>query len=131
MSDLLDLLDDRAATTIAVVGATDDPGKYGGIMYRDLKGKGYRVYAVNPGRATVDGDPCYDDLDGPPEPPTIVCIVVPPKVTLGVLRRCLDLGLTRVWIQPGAADASVRSFVEENGFTAVIDACIMLETTGG
>lgn len=131
MSDLMDLLDAHASTTIAVVGATDTPGKYGGVIYRDLKGKGYLVFAVNPGLATVDGDPCYDDLAGLPEPPTIVCIVVPPTVTIEVVRACRDLGLTRVWIQPGAADAAVRSFVEENGFTAMIDACIMLETTSG
>jgi uncharacterized protein len=130
MNDLIDLLGDRESTTVAVVGATDTPGKYGGIVYRDLKRKGYRVYAVNPGRDTVHGDPCYDDLGDLPEPPTIVAIVVPPGLTIEILGRCLDLGLMNVWIQPGAADAAVRSYVEEHGFTAVIDACIMLETTG-
>ncbi len=51
MTDLTHLL---ASTDIdiAVVGATDSPGKYGGIIYRDLKGLGYRVRAVNPNRAT-------------------------------------------------------------------------------
>jgi uncharacterized protein len=120
------LLEDDA-TTIAVVGATDTPGKYGGIIYRDLKRKGYRVFAVNPGREEVDGDPCYSSLSDLPELPTIVNIVVPPPRTLRVLRSCLDLGIGTVWIQPGAADAEVRTFVADNGLDAVIDACIMLE----
>ncbi|NIQ54637.1 MAG: CoA-binding protein, partial [Gemmatimonadetes bacterium] len=47
---------------MAVVGATDSPDKYGGIIYRDLKRRGFRVFAVNPGRETVDGDPAYAGL---------------------------------------------------------------------
>ncbi len=32
---------------IAIVGASDNPAKYGNRIYRDLKGKGYRVYPIN------------------------------------------------------------------------------------
>ena len=78
MDDFAALLTDPA-TTIAVVGATDDPAKFGGRIYRDLKGKGFRVLAVNPGRDTVDGDPCYPSLAALPEAPTIVDLVVPPR----------------------------------------------------
>ena len=49
VDDFAALLTDPA-TTIAVVGATDDPAKFGGRIYRDLKGKGFRVLAVNPRR---------------------------------------------------------------------------------
>ena len=68
MSNLTQLL---ASTDIdiAVVGATDSPGKYGGIIYRDLKRLGYRVLAVNPNRAQVDGDRCYPESGGPARTP--------------------------------------------------------------
>ena len=122
IADLLDLPD----TTIAVVGATENPSKYGNIIYHDLKAKGFRVFGVNPFRDEIDGDPCWRSLADIPEAPTIVDIVVPPKRTLGVLRECLDLGLNAVWIQPGAADAAVRDFVAANDFDALVDACIMV-----
>lgn len=128
-TELLDLLEDPG-TTIAVIGATDTAGKYGGRIYRDLKRKGYTVVAVNPGRESVDGDPCYPDLESLPALPDIVNIVVPPPVTLKTLQECVDLDIERVWIQPGAADGAVRAFVEEHGLTALIDACIMLEAHG-
>lgn len=126
MSDIMQLLSDDA-TVVAVVGATDSPGKYGGIIYRDLKRKGYRVVPVNPYRDEVDGDRCYPTLADIPEPPTLVDFVVPPERTLQVLEECLRLGITRVWVQPGAADDRVRAFVASNGFDAIIDACIMVE----
>lgn len=116
-------------TVIAVVGATDRLAKYGSIIYRDLKAKGYRVMAVNPYRRTVDGDPCWPTLGDLPEPPTIVDFVVPPARTLEVLAECVPLGYRHVWIQPGAADEAVRAFVDSAGLDAVIGACIMVEAS--
>jgi hypothetical protein len=114
------------ASTIAVVGATDDPAKFGGRIYRDLKRKGFRVLAVNPGRDAVDGDPCYPSLADLPEPPTLVDLVVPPRVTLDVLRQCVALGLNRVWLQPGAEDPEVLEFAAAHGLTCRADDCIMV-----
>ena len=127
MDDFAALLTDPG-TSIAVVGAGDDPAKYGGRIYRNLKAKGFRVLAVNPGRDTVDGDPCYSSLADLPEPPTIVDFVVPPRVALEVLRQCLALGLKRVWLQPGAEDAAVLAYAEADGFTVRAHDCIMVKT---
>ena len=125
MDDFATLLTDPA-TTIAVVGATDDPAKFGGRIYRNLKGKGFRILAVNPGRATVDGDPCYPSLAALPETPAIVNLVVPPAASLQVLQVCLALGLSRVWLQPGAEDDAVLAFATANGFTFRARDCIMV-----
>ena len=125
MDDFAALLLDPT-TSIAVVGATDNPAKFGGRIYRDLKRKGYRVLAVNPGRETVDGDPCYPSLAALPEVPTIVDMVVPPPVTLAVLRQCRDLGFTRVWLQPGSEDAAVLEYARENALIARAHDCIMV-----
>lgn len=127
MDDFAALLTDPG-TSIAVVGAGDDPAKYGGRIYRNLKAKGFRVLAVNPGRDTVDGDPCYSSVADLPEPPTIVDFVVPPRVALEVLRQCLALGLKRVWLQPGAEDEAALAFAEANGFTVRAHDCIMVKT---
>lgn len=112
---------------IAVVGATDAPGKFGGKIYRDLKSKGYRVVAVNPGRETVDGDPAFKTLADLPERPDIVNVVVPPRGTLRVLDAVTEIENVAVWIQPGAADDAVRERVKELGIPVLIDACIMIE----
>lgn len=118
----------RPDATVAVVGANDNPGKYGYVIYRDLKAKGYRVFAVNPNAATVDGDPAYPTLADLPEPPTIVNFVVPPPVSLEVLRQAKDLGHRLVWMQPGSSSSEVREYIDANGFESLIDACIMVQT---
>lgn len=113
---------------IAVVGATDHPGKYGRTIYRDLKAKGYRVVPVNPLRDTVDGDRCFHTLMDLEEVPDIVNIVVPPTRTMRVVEQAAALGDVAVWIQPGAADDTVRSRVDELQLESVIDACIMVQS---
>lgn len=121
VSERLDLPD----PLIAVVGATDHRAKYGGVIYRDLKAKGYRVVAINPLRESVDGDRCYATLDELDDVPDIVNFVVPPTRTLRLLDDVAALGDVAVWIQPGAADDAVRARVSELGLPALIDACIM------
>lgn len=113
---------------VALVGATDAPRKYGSIIYRDLKAKGFRVVPVNPYRDTVGGDPAFRSLSDLPEAPDIVNIVVPPRRTLSVLEEARELGYLRALIQPGAADADVYDYLEQHGFEYLADACIMVRT---
>lgn len=113
-------------TTIAVVGATDTPGKYGGIIYRDLKSKGFEVFAVNPGRDTVDGDPCFASVEDIPETPTMAVFVIPAQRGLRVLEQCKSAGIENVWVQPGAFSLALRDALNEGGFNWIAEACVMV-----
>jgi predicted CoA-binding protein len=123
--DIASLLADDE-TIIAIVGATDNPSKYGYVIYRDLKRKGYKVFAVNPGRSTVDSDPSYPNLASLPGKPTIVNLVVPPATGKSVLKECLALGLKNVWLQPGAESPELLAFLQEHDFNYLANACIMV-----
>ena len=127
MTDIASLLNEPE-TTVAVVGATDNPMKYGSVIYRDLKRKGYSVYPVNPNRTEVDGDKAYPSLDTLRESPTIVNIVVPPRVTTRILKTSLELGLDNIWLQPGAESPESLAFLQEHGFNYLANACIMVES---
>lgn len=111
----------------AVVGATANPQKFGFKIYRFLKQRGIKVYAVNPGVAEILGDPCYPSLKDLPELPDAVDIVVPPQVGVGIVKECAELGIRKVWLQPGANGAEVIRTAQELGLQLVHDACIMVE----
>jgi predicted CoA-binding protein len=126
-SSTLELLSEPGII-IAVVGATDNPDKFGHAIYRDLKRKGYRLFPVNPNRDAVDGDRAYPNLQSLPETPDIVNLVVPPEISLTVALECLLLGIENLWLQPGAESPEVLEYLQENGFNYVAGACIMLKT---
>lgn len=123
--DLTEFLADKSAL-IAVVGATDHLEKYGAIIYRDMKARGYRVVAVNPHTDTVDGDPAYPSLRDLPEQPDIIDFVVPPEVGLTVARTAVESGLKNIWLQPGAESRELISFLESSGLDFDFDSCIMV-----
>ncbi len=127
MEDILGLLE-KPDTSLAIVGATDNPAKYGYVIYRDLKRKGFTIFPVNRNRETVDGDTAFSSLADIPTPPTVVNIVVPPEETLQVLQNCLELDLMNVWLQPGTESAANLTFLQERHFNYLANACIMVQS---
>lgn len=127
MDPLTEKLTDPEAT-IAVVGATDNTHKYGSVIYRDLKRKGYRVFPVNPGRDTVDGDPAYATVADLPVAPDIVNLVVPADVGVQAVRQALDVGYDRIWVQPGAESPELLTLLQESDAEYIADACIMVRS---
>ncbi|MFV9673654.1 MAG: CoA-binding protein [Acidimicrobiia bacterium] len=124
--DTISTLLNEGDPVVAIVGATDNPRKYGNVIYLDLKEKGFRVYPVNPTRDTVDGDPTFATLADLPEPPDIVNFVVPPTRTLRVLKQAKELGFTTVWVQPGAESDDVLDYLDGHNFDYLANACIMV-----
>jgi len=111
----------------AVVGVSRDPEKYGYKVYMDLKGAGYKVYPVNPKTEKVLGDKCYHSLKDLPEKPDVVDIVVPPNVAKKVVGECRDLGVRRVWLQPGSESEESIEACRQAGIDVLYGVCIMVE----
>jgi acyl-CoA synthetase (NDP forming) len=84
---------------VAIVGASDDPVKWGNWLARGaLRGEGRRaVYLVNSRSAEVMGRPAYRSLTELPESPALAVLAVPP----GALERTVD----------EAIEAGVRALV--------------------
>lgn len=103
----------------AVIGANQDPEKYGNKIYRKLKTHGYDVYPVNPTCATVEGDPCYPDLTSLPKIPDVLNMVVSPKRGKPVLEEAARLGIKYVWLQPGTYDDELLKLAKSLGLETV------------
>jgi len=112
--------------TLAVAGASRSTNKFGSIVYRDLKSKAYRVFAVNPHADMIDGDPAYPDLEHLPEKVGGLVLIVPPAVTETMVRQAAQAGIRRVWMQPGAESAAAVAFCQENGISVIEGECIMM-----
>ncbi len=125
MPDLVELLN-APGTSLAIIGATDHPSKYGGIIYRDMKRKGWKVYGVNPYRSVVDGDPCYPTVRDLPEKPTMAVFVIPARRGLDVVDDCAAAGVNNIWLQPGAYSIQLGNKLDDGGFNWISEACVMV-----
>jgi predicted CoA-binding protein len=112
--------------TWAVVGASQDRSKFGNRVFRSLRDAGYIVFPVNPKGGMLEGAQVYPSLAELPEPPEVVDMVVPPAVTEQVVEEAHRLGLTRIWMQPGAESEAAIAYCHEHGIEVVHDACAMV-----
>lgn len=109
----------------AVIGANDNPEKYGNMIYKKLKARGYTVYPVSPNYEEIEGDKCYKDISSLPETPEVLDMVVSPKRGMAVIEEAIKLGVKNIWLQPGTHNEQLIKFAEDNGLTTV-QACVLV-----
>jgi len=93
MSDLHSALDAVfRPRSVAVVGATDNPRKWGYLILNSIIKAGYQghLYPVNPGRAQVAGVPAAPSLSAIQEPLDLAVIVVPNVAVPDVIAEAVD-----------------------------------------
>lgn len=110
----------------AVVGATDDPAKFGYRIWRVLKDRGYQATPVNPSLTEIEGEPVYRSILDVPERPEVVDMVVNPRTGLRVMKEIAQAGIRYVWMQPGTRSDEIRDFAEENGIELIED-CVLIQ----
>jgi acyl-CoA synthetase (NDP forming) len=81
--------------SIAFVGATSNPTKWGFRIFANIVNNSYpgRLYPVNPTKEEILGIKVYKSVSEVPEVPDLAIIVVPPPGVPEVLQECADKGI--------------------------------------
>ncbi|OSD07035.1 NAD-P-binding protein [Trametes coccinea BRFM310] len=123
----------------AVVGASKDQSKFGTKVLKWYQARNIDVTPVHPKEEELEGLKTIRTIADLPAPTqTSVHIITPPKashlhVTLGILEQAKALGVPALWLQPGAEDEAVVSYIKENGLedkTIYGGPCILVEGDG-
>jgi acyl-CoA synthetase (NDP forming) len=96
------------ATSIAVVGASDDITKIGGRPVQLLRKYGYAgaIYPINPKAGTIQGLQAYASVLDTPCAPDLAILAVPAAATLQAVRDCARRGVrAAVVLSSGFAEA--------------------------
>jgi len=91
-ADVRPILEPRS---IAVVGASDQPGNLGGETVRRLLKFRYpgRVSPINRTGATVAELPCFASISELPAAPDLVILAIPANGLMAAIRECADFGV--------------------------------------
>lgn len=81
------------ARSLAIVGASNTPGKFGSFFTSAQLAMGFAgtVYLVNPGEREIAGQQAFPDLRSLPERPELVYVTIPADASLEVLRECVEV----------------------------------------
>jgi uncharacterized protein len=115
-----------AQKTLAIVGVSRNTKKFGNVLYRGLKDRGYRVFPVHREAEVLEGARCYPSLAALPEPVGGVVLVVPPAETARLVREAAEAGVRRVWMQQGAESDEAVGFCRANGMEVVAGECLLM-----
>jgi predicted CoA-binding protein len=113
---------------VAVTGVSRTPGSHGSnAVYKRLRDRGYKVFAVNPNADQVEGDAAYHDLRSIPGGVEAVVIGTRPELADETMRECVELGITRVWMHRGPGGGSVSptatAYGRAHGITVIDGGC--------
>jgi predicted CoA-binding protein len=115
-----------APRKLAIVGASRNPKKFGRVVYEDLKGKGFTVWAVNPHAEKLDADPCYPDITSLPPEVDRVFIVTPPEKTAENVKQAMDKGIRNIWIQQRSDTAEALELLKGSDVNLIHNECIFM-----
>ncbi len=89
--------------SVAVVGASNKPGKVGTSLFRNLLQAGFRgvAYPVNPSWKSVSGVRCYPDVASLPEAPELGVVIVPAPQVADVVEELGKAGAHGVIVISG------------------------------
>jgi len=88
--------------SVAVIGASNAPHKFGNKAVRAYLRQGWTVYPVNPNETTVEGLAVYATIGDVPGPVDRVSMYVPPSVGIKLLEAIRAKGSTELWLNPGS-----------------------------
>jgi len=87
-----------APESVAVIGATEDPGSVGRALVENLKSYDRPVYPVNPKRNNVLGLPAFPTIGAVPEHVDLAIIATPAATVPDLVRECAEAGVTGAMI---------------------------------
>ena len=105
--------------TVAIIGASADPSKFGNKSIHAHVRAGYDVYPVNPKEETIEGLKCYRSILDVPVALDRISLYLPPPVAIKVLDDIAKKGCQELWINPGVESPELMEKINALALNAI------------
>jgi uncharacterized protein len=87
---------------VAIIGASNDRGKFGNKALRAFRSQGYTAIPINPHESLVEGERAYASVLDYPGPIDEATLYVQPEIGVVVMDEIAAKQIGTVWLNPGA-----------------------------
>lgn len=127
------------AGSVAVFGASEREDSVAGILFRNLRGAGYKgeVYPVNPKHESVLGARCYASAGELPAVPELALIATPAPTVSQIMEECgqrgirhaivLSAGFREVGAAGAALEEGVKAIAKKYGIRFIGPNCLGIQ----
>ncbi len=121
----------REVKSIAIIGASDKPGRPVDGIGRALIERGFDVIPVHPKRKNIWGLPTYASVKDIPEPVDCVDLFRAPQWCAEHAREVLEMPtLPKIfWMQSGVTSAEACEILAEHDILVIEDRCLMVDVS--
>lgn len=100
--------------TIAVIGASSNPAKWGFTILNNIITGGYKgkVYGVNPRADTIYGVKCYNSVKEIPNTVDLAVIAIPREKVFDAVKDCAEKGVKAVMIITSGFSEAGKEYAE-------------------
>ena len=117
----------HTASTIAIVGLSDNELRASNFVGYYLKRHGYRVIPVNPRQTEILGQTCYASLLDVPGPVDVVNVFRAPDALPQIAREAVKIRAATLWCQFGVINEEGARIAEDGGVAVIMDRCLKVE----
>ena len=116
--------------TFGVAGASTNRQKFGNKVLRCYQQNGKQVVPINPNESEIEGLACVATVAELPAEVKSLSMITPPAVTLQLVPRAIEKGITNIWMQPGAEHPDAVALCREQGINIIADGSCFLVVLG-
>ncbi len=115
-----------AIRRVAVAGVSRDPKKFGHLVFKLLKEKGFEVYPINPEIDQIAGVPCFHSVSALPLNVHSLLIITQKKQTKSVVAEAVAKGIDNIWIQQMSDTPEAIELASSHPVNLVTGECILM-----
>jgi len=112
------------AKTIAIVGLSDNPERTSYQIAKVMQDNGYKIIPVNPTVEEVLGEKAYSSLTEVNEKIDIINIFRRSEFLPEIAKESVKTDCKVFWAQQGIVNEEAYHYLQEHGFTVIMDLCI-------
>lgn len=113
--------------SVAVVGATDNPEKFGYKVLHKLIDSGKKVFPVHPVKKEIDGIAVYASIAEINEPIDAISLIVNPTAGMQAVQQAYEKGIRLVWCQPGAESDALIAWCISHDVDCIHNRCVLVD----
>lgn len=114
---------------MAIAGASRNLKKFGGVVFKELREKGFELYPINPNAEEIQGVKCYKSVAEIPADVVHLLILTSKEDTDVVAKAAINKGIKMIWIQQKSETPEALKTIEKAGIPLICNKCIMMFAT--
>jgi predicted CoA-binding protein len=126
MSTLKQINEFLGLQTIALVGVSRNPKKFGYTAFKELKEKGMKIIPVNPEAIEILGEKSFSSVRMLPADVQGIIVMTKKDQTLNIIREAKEKGIKQIWIQQMADNKEALDELKGSDINYITGECILM-----